>query len=158
MTEQERENTRLARELIHALARNDVEYFAQAFTDDAVTVCIGETMSRDITTGKKMIAANRGVGGATLKWEYNIYETTAQDDRVAIEVESLHRRPNGKLYNNRYHFLMKFREGKIYHYTEYTDTEMVTWGLYDGQRPWPMPTEEERTKAFYERRALFPQD
>jgi ketosteroid isomerase-like protein len=47
---------------------------------------------------------------------------TAEDDRVAIEAQSHAPLKNGKTYNNTYHFLFIFRDGKICRAKEYNDT------------------------------------
>ena len=47
---------------------------------------------------------------------------TAEGDRVAVEAESYGEHANGKVYNNRYHFLIEVRGGKIEAVREYLDT------------------------------------
>jgi ketosteroid isomerase-like protein len=47
---------------------------------------------------------------------------TAEGDRVAVEAESLGKLRNGRTYNNTYHFLFLFRDGKIYQAREYNDS------------------------------------
>jgi ketosteroid isomerase-like protein len=48
---------------------------------------------------------------------------TAEGDRVAVEAESFAQLKNGKTYNNTYHFLFLFRDGKICHSKEYNDSK-----------------------------------
>lgn len=64
-----------------------------------------------------------------------IDHVTAEGDRVAVEAESFATHVSGKPYNNKYHFLMRFRDGKLLEFKEYMDTEMVTDVLCGGQRP-----------------------
>ena len=47
---------------------------------------------------------------------------TAEGDRVAVEAESYGETASGKIYNNRYHFLIEVRDGKIQAGREYLDT------------------------------------
>jgi uncharacterized protein len=47
---------------------------------------------------------------------------TAEGERVAVEAESYARMKNGKLYQNKYHFLLVIRDGKIQQVKEYLDT------------------------------------
>jgi ketosteroid isomerase-like protein len=54
--------------------------------------------------------------------EQRIGAVTAEDDRVAVEVEVEGVAPNGKLYNNTFHYLFRFRDGKICQVKEYVDT------------------------------------
>ena len=50
---------------------------------------------------------------------------TAEGDRVALEMESYGEMTNGKVYNNRYHFLVAVSDGKIAALREYMDTYHV---------------------------------
>ena len=47
----------------------------------------------------------------------------AEGDKVAVEVESMGRLTNGRIYDQRYHFLLEFRGGKICAVREYLDTQ-----------------------------------
>lgn len=47
---------------------------------------------------------------------------TAEGDRVAVEIESYGELTNGRVYNNLYHFLFEFQDGKIIKVREYMDT------------------------------------
>lgn len=47
---------------------------------------------------------------------------TAEGNRVAAEYESYGVLTNGRIYNNPYHFLFEFSEGKIIKIKEYMDT------------------------------------
>ena len=46
----------------------------------------------------------------------------AEGDRVAAEVESYGEAPNGRIYNNEYHFLFILHDGLILETKEYLDT------------------------------------
>ena len=46
----------------------------------------------------------------------------AEEDRVAVEVESSGDLRNGRQYRQQYHFLITFRDGKIASVCEYLDT------------------------------------
>ena len=47
---------------------------------------------------------------------------TAQGDRVAVEAESFFALNDGQVYNNTYHFLFEFRDGRICCAKEYNDS------------------------------------
>ena len=47
---------------------------------------------------------------------------TAEEDRVAVEAESYAELTSGKVYNNRYHFLIELADGKVRRVKEYSDT------------------------------------
>lgn len=48
---------------------------------------------------------------------------TAEEDRVAMEAESLGTRVNGRVYNNHYHIQHVVRDGKLLAVREYLDTD-----------------------------------
>ena len=50
---------------------------------------------------------------------------TAEPDRFAIEAESFFPLKDGRTYNNTYHFLIEFREGRVVRVKEYCDTALV---------------------------------
>jgi ketosteroid isomerase-like protein len=47
---------------------------------------------------------------------------TAEENRVAAEIESYVKLKNGKIYNNKYHVLFRVRDGKIYEVREHNDS------------------------------------
>ena len=51
-----------------------------------------------------------------------VHGITVDGDRVAVESESYSELTNGKVYNNFYHFLFLFRDGRICQGKEYHDT------------------------------------
>ena len=55
--------------------------------------------------------------------EANIEGLTAEGERVAVEANSTARMSDGKPYNNRYHFLVKVRDGRVIEMREYLDTQ-----------------------------------
>ncbi len=69
--------------------------------------------------------------------KFTIHGMVAEGDAVAMETESLGEHVSGKRYNNFYHMLVKFRDGKMTRLKEYLDTELVTDVLADGQRTEP---------------------
>jgi ketosteroid isomerase-like protein len=64
-----------------------------------------------------------GILGAFPKGlQFEIKTLTAEEDRVAIEVESRGMHVSGRPYHNEYHFLMRIRDGRIVEFKEYLDT------------------------------------
>ena len=51
-----------------------------------------------------------------------IKDLTVEGERVAVEAETLGTRADGKVYNNRYHYLVIVRDGMICERREYLDT------------------------------------
>ena len=54
-----------------------------------------------------------------------IHSMIAEGDSVAVQAESFATHVSGKPYNNKYLFLMRFRDGKLIEMTEYLDTELA---------------------------------
>lgn len=54
-----------------------------------------------------------------------ILGVTAEGERVAIEASSTARMSNGQPYSNRYHFLIKVRDGRVLEMREYLDTYLA---------------------------------
>ena len=67
--------------------------------------------------------------------KFKIISMTAEDNRVAVEAESDGLHVSGLRYQNLYHFLFIFKEGKVLLLKEYMDTEKVTDVLCGGHRP-----------------------
>ena len=64
-----------------------------------------------------------------------IHNIIAEGDSVAVEAESMGTNTAGQIYNNKYHFLFRFKGDKVLEVKEYLDTEHVTEVLRGGQRP-----------------------
>ncbi len=56
---------------------------------------------------------------------FTVLGTVAEGDKVALELVSYGTFPDGRVYNNEYHTLLTFRDGKIVAVREYLDTEHV---------------------------------
>ena len=119
-----------------ALNSGDVPALLDTYADDGY--CL--TMGRTLISGKFSKEQIRGAAGAIFDVfpkgiRFTVKAMTAEGERVAVEAESEGLHVSGKVYNNEYHFLFRFRDGKIIEYKEYMDTERVTDILCGGQRP-----------------------
>ena len=54
-----------------------------------------------------------------------VHSMIAEGDSVAVEAESFATHVSGRPYNNKYFFLMRFRDGKLISLKEYLDTELA---------------------------------
>jgi ketosteroid isomerase-like protein len=119
----EARNRALARRFVDAISRADVDAIVAAYAPDGTCWTSG-TMPISGTFGVDQVAAaSRGV--LTVFPEglrFTIHAMTAESDRVAIEAESYGKHVSGKLYNNKYHFVLRARGGKIVEWREYMDT------------------------------------
>ena len=67
---------------------------------------------------------------------FTVHSLTAEDDRVAAEVESLAELTSGAVYNNHYHMLFFFRGDKIVEVREW-DAVRVPPGTWRGYEAGP---------------------
>jgi len=119
----ERRNKALARRFVDAISRADVEAIVAAYAPDGVCWTSGTLPISGSFGVDRVAAASRGV--LTVFPEglrFTIHALTAEGERVAIEAESYGRHVSGKIYNNKYHFVLRARGGKIVEWREYMDT------------------------------------
>jgi ketosteroid isomerase-like protein len=129
-------NKKLARELVDAMNRADTQWFLDNYADDALVWTMGNTLISGKYNKDQVAGFADGIFDAFPKGiKFTIHSMIAEEDSVAMETESVGEHVSGKLYNNFYHMLVKFRDGKITLLKEYLDTELVTDVLAGGQRP-----------------------
>jgi ketosteroid isomerase-like protein len=131
-------NKQLARELVEAMNRADTQWFLDNYADDVLVW----TMENTLISGKYDKAQVAGFADSIFDAfpngiKFTIHGMVAEGDTVAMETESFGEHVSGKRYNNFYHMLVRFRDGKITLLKEYLDTELVTDVLAGGQRPGP---------------------
>lgn len=132
----EEANKELARRFFAALNAGDVAALVDAYADDGSVWTSGRTLISGTFPKEQIRAASGRIFEAfPAGIEFIIHAMTAEDERVAVEAESRGMHVSGRLYNNFYHFLFRFRAGKLVSLREYMDTEMVTDVLCGGQRP-----------------------
>lgn len=127
------ENKAIASEFFARFTTNDIEGALGTMTSDVTWRIPGKpgtnpsvgTLSKE-KVGRlfhRMVDQMKGGLRMTVK------SLVAEDNKVAVEVESYGELKNGRVYNQEYHFLMEFREGKISVVREYLDTQhvMAVW-------------------------------
>lgn len=120
-------NKQLVREFFAHFKAREVDQLLAKMTEDA-TWWIGgkpELFALAGTKSKEEIGAvlHQLVGGAQGDGlEIIVKGLVAEGDKVACEAESLGILPNGRKYNNEYHFLVTVRDGKVASVKEYLDT------------------------------------
>jgi ketosteroid isomerase-like protein len=130
------DNKKLARELVDAMSRGDTQWFLDNYAEDVVVWTMGNTL----ISGKYDKSQVAGFADSIFEAfpqgiSFTIHGMVAEGDTIAMETESLGVHACGKQYNNFYHMLVKFRDGKITLLKEYLDTELVTDVLAGGVRP-----------------------
>jgi ketosteroid isomerase-like protein len=130
------QNKAVARRFFEAINNGDSAAVVDTYAEDGCLETMGNMLISGVFTKQQIQAAAGQIFLAFPKGlKFTIHSITAEDDRVAIEAESLGQHASGKTYNNRYHFLMRLRDGKIVRFKEYMDTEHATDVLCGGQRP-----------------------
>ena len=118
-------NKTVALEFIRASGAHDAPTLAELMTDDLVYWVQGKPHLFPYagTRGKAEMCAYFATPSIFKDGlEQRIGAVTAEDDRVAVEVEVDGVAPNGKRYNNTFHYLFHFRDGKVCKVREYVDT------------------------------------
>jgi ketosteroid isomerase-like protein len=128
------DNKRLAAEFFGCFTHGDVDGALARMSDDATWWIAGDpavTPTSGVNDKKKMARMFKYMTGELKdgKLRFEVKGATAEDDRVALELEGRGELKNGRVYNNRYHLLITFRDGKVCAVREYLDTQHVfaTW-------------------------------
>ncbi|WP_368680346.1 nuclear transport factor 2 family protein (plasmid) [Rhodococcus opacus] len=123
------DNKRLVEDFLNSFEEGNLDKILSFMSDDS-TYWVGGNIpgvsgTKDKQSFGEMLggfAENSKTGSIKL----TPHTFTVQGDRVAVEAESYAEILNGRVYNNRYHFLILCRNGKIASVREYLDTEHVT--------------------------------
>lgn len=131
-------NKKLARQYLEGISKGEVDAVVDLFADDGAIIVESKTMLPPEVRGKDAI---RGLVSMLPQMfpetglKIIIDDVTAEDNRVAVRAHSDAKHVSGKMYKNRYHFLLYFRDGKITSSHEYLDSLYLTDVLFDGARP-----------------------
>jgi len=108
---------------------NDIAGALATLTDDATWWVAGRPGAhRFVGTLPKERAAKlfyRMASQTTDGLRMTLKSVIAEGNKAALEVESYAQLKNGRIYNQQYHTLMEFRDGKICAVREYLDTQHV---------------------------------
>jgi len=125
MSETSKNNKEIATEFFNSLS-SGTEGYLDFYTDDSTIWTAGDNAIGGTRSKEEIVEFAQGILAAFPNGiTFNITGMTAEDDRVAVEVsgESIH--ASGQPYNNRYHFLLIIRDGKIIQLKEYMDTQLA---------------------------------
>ena len=117
------ENKKIAADFFENMSSGNGAAVLNALADSA-TWWVAGNFALSGTKTKQQFAELVGGLAANIDGPLTIKTTgvTAEGDRVAVEAESHAKMKNGKVYQNKYHFLLEIRGGKIQAVKEYLDT------------------------------------
>jgi len=123
------QNKQLATELFTRFSASDIAGVLDLMSDDATWWVPGKPDHSPASGlyNKERIARlfNTMLGRLKGGLKMTVKSLIAEGDRVALEVESLGELANGRIYNQEYHMLLSFRDGRISAVREYLDTQHV---------------------------------
>ena len=121
------QNKQAAIEFFARLTAGDIAGVMAGMTDDATWLIPGKpdaAPAAGLYTKEKISALfHTMLGRLKSGLRMTVKSAIAEGDKVALEVESYGELTNGRIYDQRYHFLIEFRGGKICAVREYLDTQ-----------------------------------
>lgn len=132
----EQDNKKRVEAFFAAMNQADAKAIVDAYADDGYVQTMGHTLISG-KYGKQQIAdfASGVLQAFPRGITFTITGITAEGERVAVEAVCDGMHVSGRRYQNEYHFLFRFRDGKLLTLKEYMDTELATEILCGGQRP-----------------------
>lgn len=132
MTEEER-NKSVALRFLDASNRNDARAIAEMYAEDGTHALNGTTpISRTYTKAEMLESAGGIFAPFPQGLRFELVGMIAEGDKVAFETKSHGIHKSGKVYENEYHWIMRFRDGQIVMSKEYVDTQLVADVLCGG--------------------------
>lgn len=119
-------NKQIVLEFWQAAISGDGNKVTALLADDVRVLTIGDMPACGLLSKSRFLQMMATIGASfDGQGTMRIGDMTAEDDRVAVEIESFFTTKSGKTLNNQYHFLMYLRDGKIVGVKEYCDTLQV---------------------------------
>jgi ketosteroid isomerase-like protein len=119
-------NKESAQKILEAMGAGDTKTLKALVTNDLVVTARGHANISGNRSYDIAMAAIESFPQITKSCiEFKILNLTAEDNRVACEAEGYSTMIDGRDYNNHYHFLMFFRDGKLFKMHEYLDTKLA---------------------------------
>ena len=131
MISESEKNKQIAIKFFEALSSGS-ETYLDFYNDDSIIWTAGDNAIGGRRTKKEIITFAKDILEAFPNGiEFKITGITAENERVAVEVQGDAIHISGKPYNNFYHFLLKIKDGKIIELKEYMDTQLAAKILLD---------------------------
>lgn len=116
-------NKQLVRSFFEAFSRGDIATAFALVNESANWWVPGTLPFSGVKTKAQYMQVVSAIGrGFPAGLSLTVTGLTAEGDKVAAEVESLGKHINGRVYNNKYHFLFVVKDGKLQDIKEYMDT------------------------------------
>ena len=120
-----KENKEIAIKFFEALSSGSATYL-DFYNEDSIIWTAGDNDIGGTRNKKEIIDFAEGILAAfPTGIIFNITGITAENERVAVEVSGEAVHASGKPYNNKYHFLLTIKDGKILELKEYMDTQLA---------------------------------
>ena len=119
------QNKKITKEFFEALSNGSDKYL-DFYTDDSIIWTAGNNSIGGTRTKKEVVGFAQNILSAfPTGITFNIKGMTAEDERVAVEINGEAMHASGETYNNQYHFLLIIKDGKILELKEYMDTQLA---------------------------------
>ena len=119
------QNKQITKKFFEALSTGSDKYL-DFYTDDSIIWTAGNNAIGGTRTKEEVVSFAQNILSSFPNGiKFNITGITAEDERVAVEIngEAIH--ASGEKYNNQYHFLLRIKDGKILELKEYMDTQLA---------------------------------
>ena len=118
-------NKTITKEFFEALSNGSDKYL-DFYTDESIIWTAGNNAIGGTRTKKEVEGFAQNILSAfPTGITFNIKNMTAEDERVAVEIDGEAMHASGATYNNQYHFLLRIKDGKILELKEYMDTQLA---------------------------------
>ena len=119
------QNKKITKEFFEALSNGSDEYL-DFYTDESIIWTAGNNAIGGTRTKEEVVSFAQNILSAfPTGITFNIEGMTAEDERVAVEINGEAMHASGATYNNQYHFLLIIKDGKILELKEYMDTQLA---------------------------------
>ena len=119
------QNKTITKEFFEALSNGSDKYL-DFYTDESIIWTAGNNAIGGTRTKEEVVGFAQNILSAfPTGITFNIKGMTAEDERVAVEINGEAMHASGATYNNQYHFLLIIKDGKILELKEYMDTQLA---------------------------------
>jgi len=131
----EQSNKIAVKQFFEDLNAGRVDEVVAAYASDGCVETMGNTLISGESAYDEIANAVGSIYSVFPKGlRFIVHDMVAEGEKVAVEAASVGEHISGQNYENDYHFLFEFHDGKLRKLREYMDTEQVTDVLCGGQR------------------------